>query len=84
MVSQKKEKKPFSKLNLEEEVIKVVIFLAFDNKNLLLYPSISISGRVPGTPCSKLMGAFAPVAPVPTEGLSRVRNKHTLWNKRTP
>ena len=69
MVSQKQEKKPCSKLNLEEEVIKVVIFGAFDTKNLLLYPSISISGRVPGTPCSKLMGAHAPVAPVLTEAL---------------
>ena len=66
MVSQKKEKKPFSKLNLEEEVIKVVIFLAFDNKNLLLYPSISVSGRVPGTPCSKSTCAYGIIAPVQT------------------
>ena len=35
---------------------------------------ISISGRVPGTRCSKLTGAFAPVAPVPTEGLYMVKN----------
>ena len=57
-----------------------ILPLCFDFKHFNLKGTWYISGRVPGTRCSKSTGAYAPVAPVLTEALYYLGNRYTFWS----